>query len=61
MAAPKAMVLARLGFTLDCMAVGDFAFWHLREAPILAFGAAQSGERIENFIAASTQQAAFSP
>ena len=41
MAAPKAMVLARLGFTLDCMAVGDFAFWHLREAPILAFGATQ--------------------
>ena len=43
MAAAKAMVLARLGFALDCVSVGDFAFCHLREATILAFGIALSG------------------
>ncbi len=37
MSAAKAMILARLGFAVDCVAVGDFAFCHLREATILAF------------------------
>jgi hypothetical protein len=38
MAAAKAMVLARFGFALNCVAVGNFAFCHGYEATILAFG-----------------------
>ena len=36
--AAKAMILAWLGFAVDCVAVGDFAFRHECEATILAFG-----------------------
>jgi hypothetical protein len=31
------MVLARFGFAMNCVAVGNFAFCHLGEATILAF------------------------
>ena len=37
MPAAETMVLAWLGFAVDSVAVGNFAFWHLREATILAF------------------------
>jgi hypothetical protein len=57
-AAAKAMVLARLGFAVDGMAVENFALWHLRRATILAFGTTQSGESIELY---SSQHSAFSP
>jgi hypothetical protein len=30
--AAKAMILARLGFAVDCVAVEDFAIWHLGES-----------------------------
>jgi hypothetical protein len=50
MSAAEAMVFARLGFAVDCVAVGDFAFCHGCEATILAFG-----------IALSSQHSAFSP
>ncbi len=36
MAAAKTMVLARLGFAVDCVAVGEFAFCHGEEV-ILTF------------------------
>jgi hypothetical protein len=38
MSATKTMVLARLGFAVNCVAVGNFAFCHGCEATILAFG-----------------------
>jgi hypothetical protein len=50
MSAAKAMVLAWFGLALNCVAVGNFAFCHEREATILAFGVALSG-----------QHSAFSP
>jgi hypothetical protein len=37
MAAAETMVLARFGFAMNCVAVGNFAFCHLGEATILAF------------------------
>ena len=42
MSAAKAMVLAWLGFALNCVAVGNFALCHECEATILASGIALS-------------------
>jgi hypothetical protein len=42
MPAAEAMVLARLGLAVNCVAVGDCALCHLRRATILAFSTQQS-------------------